>query len=179
MRDDLQAQSSSNPASTPNPALLITNPAPPISGSTSGLQGLQGLQGLNLYLGQNLEGGRNVKNQGRGTNPQNPANPAGVLTQLAEQLGQMEPHRLAVVISLLPVEQMLAVRIGADIALERADHQLAELLRVDYADGRYHRTHPLPEFTELQRRRYPPTGDRDPWIRYGPTGPPATSRGTA
>lgn len=25
---------------------------------------------------------------------------------------------------------------------------------------------------ELARRRFPPTGDRDLWVRYGPDGPP-------
>ncbi len=28
---------------------------------------------------------------------------------------------------------------------------------------------------ELLRRRYPPTGDRDLWVRYGPAGPPHTA----
>lgn len=26
--------------------------------------------------------------------------------------------------------------------------------------------------TELNRRRYPPTGDRKLWVKYGPAGPP-------
>lgn len=34
-------------------------------------------------------------------------------------------------------------------------------------------------YSDLQRRRYPPTGDRDLWIRYGPAGPPAEVGGTA
>jgi hypothetical protein len=95
-----------------------------------------------------------------------------VLHRLAEQLGLLEPARLAAVISLLPVEQVLAVRVGAEVALDRADHQLAEMLGADYAGGRWHRQHPLPEITELQRRRWPPHGDRAEWIRFGPTGAP-------
>jgi hypothetical protein len=39
----------------------------------------------------------------------------------------------------------------------------------DYPGGRYHRNHPLPKYTELQRLRYPPTGDRDEWVRNGAT----------
>lgn len=104
-----------------------------------------------------------------------------VVHRLAALLVRLGPVRLAVAVSLLPVEQLVAVRIGADVALGRADGQLAELLRADYAGGRYHRNHPLPEFTELQRRRFPPTGDRDLWVRYGPAGPPqpANSREAA
>jgi hypothetical protein len=41
----------------------------------------------------------------------------------------------------------------------------------DYAGGRYHRPNVL-ALSELARRRYPPTGDRDTWVRYGPAGPP-------
>lgn len=29
-----------------------------------------------------------------------------------------------------------------------------------------------PSHAELMRRRYPPTGDPDLWVRYGPDGPP-------
>ena len=29
-----------------------------------------------------------------------------------------------------------------------------------------------PSHRELMRRRYPPSGDPDLWVRYGPTGPP-------
>lgn len=47
-----------------------------------------------------------------------------------------------------------------------------EVAHEDYAGGRYHRPHLFPAISELQRRRYPPTGDRDLWIKYGPTGPP-------
>jgi hypothetical protein len=44
--------------------------------------------------------------------------------------------------------------------------------RHDYPGGRYHRTHPLGGPSELDLRRWPPTGDRDLWILYGPAGPP-------
>jgi hypothetical protein len=26
--------------------------------------------------------------------------------------------------------------------------------------------------SELDKRRYPPTGDKETWIKYGPAGPP-------
>lgn len=42
----------------------------------------------------------------------------------------------------------------------------------DYVGGQFHRANELAEYTELQRHRWPPTGDRDLWIRYGPDGPP-------
>lgn len=50
----------------------------------------------------------------------------------------------------------------------------ASALGEDYADGKFHRPHELAEFSELQRRRWPPTGDRALWVRYGPAGPPST-----
>jgi len=92
--------------------------------------------------------------------------------RLAELLAQLDPARLAAVISLLPPEQLLAVRVGAEVALDRADHQLAELRGADYPGGRFHRQHPLIYRTVLQRRRFPPNGDRDEWIAYGPAGKP-------
>lgn len=98
-----------------------------------------------------------------------------VVHTLAALLGRLDPARLAAVVSLLPVEQLIAVRVGADVALDRADHRLAELLGADFPGGRWHRRHPLPEHTELQLARWPPTGDRDLWIRYGPAGPPPGS----
>ena len=45
----------------------------------------------------------------------------------------------------------------------------------DYLGGPYHRAHLIPAVTELDRRRYPPTGDRATWVRYGPNGPPAST----
>lgn len=98
-----------------------------------------------------------------------------VVHTLAALLGRLDPARLAAVVSLLPLEQLLAVRVGAEVALDRADHRLAGLLGADFPAGRWHRSHPLPEHTELQLARWPPTGDRDLWIRYGPAGPPPGS----
>lgn len=53
----------------------------------------------------------------------------------------------------------------------------AYLRGVDMADevfdanyGRYHRANLVPAISELDRRRYPPSGDRDLWVRYGPDG---------
>ena len=94
------------------------------------------------------------------------------LVELAGLLADLDPPRLAALVSMLPPDAVLAVRIGADVALDRADRQLAELLREDHGDGRYHREHPLPEYTRLQIDRWPPNGDRDEWIEYGPAGRP-------
>lgn len=94
------------------------------------------------------------------------------LRRLAGLLGRLDPARLAVVVSLLPVEVLGAVRVGLDVALARADHDYAELIRADYPGGRYHRQHPLLYATALARRRFPPNGNRDEWIRYGPAGRP-------
>jgi hypothetical protein len=95
------------------------------------------------------------------------------LVRLAEQLAQLEPARLAAMVSMLPPDAILAVRIGADVALDRADRQLAELLRADYGDGPWHRTNLLTELTELDMVRYPPNGDRAEWVQHGPAGRPA------
>lgn len=38
--------------------------------------------------------------------------------------------------------------------------------------GPYHRRVPLPAHAETARHRYPPTGDPELWVRYGPAGPP-------
>lgn len=42
----------------------------------------------------------------------------------------------------------------------------------DYPGGKFHQQYEMPEFSELDVRRYPPTGDRALWVRYGPAGPP-------
>lgn len=47
----------------------------------------------------------------------------------------------------------------------------------DYAGGKYHRNHDLPELSELDRRRWAPTGDRALWVRYGDAGPPSVIEG--
>jgi len=72
---------------------------------------------------------------------------------------------------------------AADLGLKLAqlphDHELVVAARLalevradrlqsydDYDAGRYHRLHELPgKYTELQKRRYPPNGDRDEWVR--------------
>lgn len=84
----------------------------------------------------------------------------------------ISPVDLAVMLSLLPTTHILvtAARAGLDVGRLRED---APLCLDDYADGRFHRAHELAEYSELQRRRWPPTGDRELWIRYGPAGPPA------
>jgi hypothetical protein len=60
------------------------------------------------------------------------------------------------------------------IGAEMAD----EAFCADYG-GRYHRPNLIPAITELDRRRYAPTGDRELWVRYGPDGPPAELREAA
>ena len=64
----------------------------------------------------------------------------------------------------LPPDHELVV--AARLALEiRADRMQSY---DDYVGGRYHRTHELPgEHSELQKRRYPPHGDRDEWVKNG------------
>jgi hypothetical protein len=50
-----------------------------------------------------------------------------------------------------------------------AEREGPPLNREDYPGGRYHRNH---EYSALQPVRWPPTGDRATWVRYGPAGPP-------
>lgn len=70
------------------------------------------------------------------------------------------------------VEVRLAVLATGGASYVFADDTLNHWLGDDYPGGRYHRQHSLmPVITELQRRRYPPTGDRLLWVKYGP--PPA------
>jgi hypothetical protein len=69
---------------------------------------------------------------------------------------------LGLKLSQLPHDHELVV--AARLALELRADRLQSY--DDYAGGRYHRTHELPgEYTELQKRRYPPNGDRDEWVR--------------
>lgn len=83
----------------------------------------------------------------------------------------MTPIQLAVLLSTLPPTDpwVVAARVGLEVGELRAD---ASLVADDYAGGRFHRQHVLAEHTELQIHRYPPTGDRELWVRYGPAGPP-------
>ena len=68
------------------------------------------------------------------------------------------------------------VQVAALLVLSEAWLIGAELVDAvageDHIGGRYHRPHLFVGATELQRRRYPPTGDRDLWVKYGPAGPP-------
>lgn len=84
----------------------------------------------------------------------------------------ISPVALAVMLSLLPSTHVLvtAARAGLEAGRLRED---APLGLDDYAGGRFHRANTLTEYTKLQRHRWPPSGDRELWIRYGPAGPPA------
>ena len=95
--------------------------------------------------------------------------------RLAALLGLLDPAQLAAVISLLPAEALLAVQLGVDVALDRADAQFAAWLREDAPGGRWHRLNPLPDHTALDEARYPPHGDRTEWITYGPAGQQAAA----
>lgn len=76
---------------------------------------------------------------------------------LAALLGTLAPaHPLA-----------LAARAGLEVGALRAGTD-----RDNYIGGRWHRQHPMTEYSVLQMLRYPPTGCRDMWILYGPDGPP-------
>jgi hypothetical protein len=76
-----------------------------------------------------------------------------------------EAADLGLKLSQLPHDDELVV--AARLALElRADRMQSY---DDYAGGRFHRTHELPgEYSELQKLRYPPNGDREEWVRGGP-----------
>jgi hypothetical protein len=81
----------------------------------------------------------------------------------------IEPRRLAAALSLLPPGHVLlaAAMVGVQVAHERAAVALD-----DYYDlaSQWHHSHLLPEFSQLQRLRYPPSGDRAEWVRNGPPG---------
>jgi hypothetical protein len=69
---------------------------------------------------------------------------------------------LGLKLSQLPHDHELVV--AARLALELRSDRMQSY--DDYAGGQYHRTHELPgEYTELQKVRYPPYGDRDEWAR--------------
>lgn len=75
---------------------------------------------------------------------------------------EINPADLGLKLAQLPHDHALVVaaRLAAEIRAERMPSY------DDYADGRFHRTHELPaEHAELQKRRYPPNGDRDEWVR--------------
>lgn len=84
----------------------------------------------------------------------------------------VSPVEFGVLLSTLPTTHPLVVaaRLGVELGALRAG---TPLCLDDYAAGNYHRPNHLAEYSELQKRRWPPTGDRDLWIRYGPAGPPS------
>jgi hypothetical protein len=71
-----------------------------------------------------------------------------------------------------PIEVRQAVLVVAGSSYVFAEEVADSWLDDDYVGGRLHRHHQLPLITELQRKRYPPTGCRETWVRYGPDGPP-------
>jgi hypothetical protein len=153
------------------------------NGIAEPLQGLQGMSGLNPAITRESSGGS--KTQQGGTNPQNPANPAGIptdaLARLRTALERVDPVLLAVALVQVAEKRQHddALLVALALAVEAAHLRMPSPLD-DYLDGRFHRNGVLlPEYTDLQRRRYPPTGRRDIWIKYGPSGPPAQIGGMA
>ena len=107
------------------------------------------------------------------------------LAQLADDLVQLDPVRLAAAVSLLPADVLLAVAVGVNVGmgLHRMSAEAAEQVTVralvdDWPGGRFHRQHPL-YVPELQLRRWPPNGDRDEWVHWGPAGAPRSARWSA
>ena len=83
-------------------------------------------------------------------------------------LEHIDPVSLGSALARLPHDHDLVV--ASRLALEvRAD---AMHSGDDYPGGRYHRIHQVPEHTAIQKARWGPTGDRDLWVKYGPSGPP-------
>lgn len=71
-----------------------------------------------------------------------------------------------------PLEQQIAVLVMGGVPWLYASETVETWLGQDYAGGKHHRGHMLPAIVELDRLRWPPTGDRDLWVRFGPDGPP-------
>lgn len=81
-----------------------------------------------------------------------------------------------------PVQVRLAVLAVCGLSYVLADDVLGSWAGEDFSGGPWHRQALLlPSVTELRRRRYPPTGDRELWVRHGPAGDPVqrTRPGTA
>jgi hypothetical protein len=73
-----------------------------------------------------------------------------------------------------PLDVRIGVLAVGGLSYLLADDVLEGWVSESYTGGPWCRQHVLlPAVTELQRRRYPPTGDRDTWIRTGPAGPSA------
>lgn len=88
--------------------------------------------------------------------------PAG----LSAELAKVRLELLAGALSLLPVELLLAARLGVEVGHLRAGRLIDE----DYAGGRWHRHNVLPAVSVLEKLRWPPDGDRAAWVRNGPPG---------
>ncbi|MGI5127454.1 hypothetical protein ACQEVB_11650 [Pseudonocardia sp. CA-107938] len=86
---------------------------------------------------------------------------------LVDQLAQVDSALLAAAVSMLPADVLLAAKVGAEIGYARHGQMLAD----DWPGGRHHRPNPT-IVSQLQRYRYPPNGDRDEWIKWGPAGAP-------
>lgn len=67
-------------------------------------------------------------------------------------------------------ELVVAARLALEIGYARASRPFNI---EDFVDGRYHRAPEIAAYSELQKLRWPPTGDRDLWVQYGPAGPPS------
>lgn len=74
---------------------------------------------------------------------------------------RVNPADLGLALSQLPHDHELVV--AARLALEVRAERLPSY--DDYADGRYHRIHDLPEHTAVEKARWGPAGDRDEWVR--------------
>jgi hypothetical protein len=91
------------------------------------------------------------------------------------QLHRLDPVALAVALSeLVASHPDHPVAAAARLAVDVGDLRRAGSPLDDYAGGRFHREHVLDEYTAIQKCRWPPTGDRSAWIRWGPAGPPPT-----
>jgi len=61
-------------------------------------------------------------------------------------------------------EAVTAARLALEIGYSRANQPFNI---EDFAGGKYHRAPEIAEYSELQKRRWPPNGDRDEWVRDG------------
>lgn len=61
-------------------------------------------------------------------------------------------------------ELVTAARLALEIGYARASQPFNI---EDFVGGRYHRANDIAEYSEVQKRRYPPNGDRDEWVRNG------------
>lgn len=83
---------------------------------------------------------------------------------------------LGVLLSLLPYTHPLlaAARLGLEAGDARRANRHAHVQDSQAIAAMIPRgwaTRRVPS-ADVQHRRYPPTGDRDLWVRYGPSGPP-------